>query len=374
MVVDVLERAGDLLDIPAGPDAASLADQHTARQALGRVWDRTLELLTVAAADDRAPLIDLLRGVKAADDRAREVQAARQSRAAQAVHSAMAMLGSPSSVSALLRRGPVAAASLGFDRVLLSRIDNALWIPETAYFDRDATWAQQLVEIGRRQPRTLDATLLETEMVRRRVAMIVNDAQEQPSVHPELAAVTMSRSYAAAPIMAAGRVVGFLHADLYFQQRHPDVTDRETLWLFCEGLGHALARASVLDRLDGMRVDAERLAGHARSAATSAGWTAVPGSRTGGPASAAAPTIMGATAFGADPDPDDDGVLTRREVEVVRLMAGGDTNAQIATRLLISEGTVKTHVKHILRKLDSANRAEAVSRWMRNDTARERAR
>jgi DNA-binding NarL/FixJ family response regulator len=60
-----------------------------------------------------------------------------------------------------------------------------------------------------------------------------------------------------------------------------------------------------------------------------------------------------------------DPTLTRREVEVLRLMAAGDTNARIATRLVISEGTVKSHVKHILRKLGAANRAEAVSHWLR---------
>src|SRR5581483_5113239 len=56
--------------------------------------------------------------------------------------------------------------------------------------------------------------------------------------------------------------------------------------------------------------------------------------------------------------------LTRRELEVLRLMAAGDTNGRIARRLVISEGTVKSHVKHILRKLGAANRAEAVSRWL----------
>jgi DNA-binding NarL/FixJ family response regulator len=61
--------------------------------------------------------------------------------------------------------------------------------------------------------------------------------------------------------------------------------------------------------------------------------------------------------------------LTRRELDVLRLMSGGRTNAQIARRLVIAEGTVKSHVKHILRKLDAANRAEAVSRWLRSGGA-----
>jgi DNA-binding NarL/FixJ family response regulator len=58
-------------------------------------------------------------------------------------------------------------------------------------------------------------------------------------------------------------------------------------------------------------------------------------------------------------------LLSRREIEVVSLMAEGMSNGAIATHLVISEGTVKTHVKHVLRKLKASNRAEAVFRYMR---------
>jgi DNA-binding NarL/FixJ family response regulator len=46
-------------------------------------------------------------------------------------------------------------------------------------------------------------------------------------------------------------------------------------------------------------------------------------------------------------------------------MTSGATNVRIAEQLVISEGTVKSHVKHILRKLRAANRAEAVARYLR---------
>ena len=72
--------------------------------------------------------------------------------------------------------------------------------------------------------------------------------------------------------------------------------------------------------------------------------------------------------FAADHSPADS-ALTRREIDVLRLMAAGETNAGIAERLIISEGTVKSHVKHILRKLGAANRAEAVCRYLRMDSA-----
>ena len=44
--------------------------------------------------------------------------------------------------------------------------------------------------------------------------------------------------------------------------------------------------------------------------------------------------------------------------------ARGASNVVIAERLAIKGGTVKSHVKHILRKLDAVNRAEAIARYM----------
>ncbi len=52
--------------------------------------------------------------------------------------------------------------------------------------------------------------------------------------------------------------------------------------------------------------------------------------------------------------------LTERELEVLRLMARGSTNPQIASQLLVAEGTVRFHVSNILRKLGLENRTQAV--------------
>ncbi len=60
-----------------------------------------------------------------------------------------------------------------------------------------------------------------------------------------------------------------------------------------------------------------------------------------------------------------EGLLTRRELDVLRLLAEGHTNRGIADALVISTGTVKFHINSILRKLRVANRAEAVSRYLR---------
>ena len=56
-----------------------------------------------------------------------------------------------------------------------------------------------------------------------------------------------------------------------------------------------------------------------------------------------------------------DETLTEREIDVLRHIAGGNRNRDIADRLFISEETVKVHIRHIMEKLGASDRTQAVA-------------
>jgi len=68
------------------------------------------------------------------------------------------------------------------------------------------------------------------------------------------------------------------------------------------------------------------------------------------------PALMPAFLTGKDDD-----TLTTREREILQLLADGMSNADVATKLFISQETVKSHVRHILAKLEADTRTQAVA-------------
>ena len=54
-------------------------------------------------------------------------------------------------------------------------------------------------------------------------------------------------------------------------------------------------------------------------------------------------------------------ILTPREREILQLLADGMSNADVAAQLFISQETVKSHVRHILAKLEADTRTQAVA-------------
>ncbi len=58
--------------------------------------------------------------------------------------------------------------------------------------------------------------------------------------------------------------------------------------------------------------------------------------------------------------------LSARELEVMSMIASGQTNGEIAAKLFLAEKTVKNHVRRIYAKLGVANRPAAIAHWQEN--------
>ncbi|WP_131770078.1 LuxR C-terminal-related transcriptional regulator [Candidatus Protofrankia californiensis] len=362
-VLDTVRQAEKLLTGAGLPKAADIVDLPSAADALGCVWRGVRAALhgdhaageQLANTDD---LVTLLIRARQTDEDLERQHATRRSATLRRAQSALSQFHqSGFSVAELIETTPVAVCALGFDRAIFSRIHDSLWVAESLHVEGDPDWAEQILQAGRESPEPLAPPLFETEIVRTRRPITVPDGQQRPRVHQAISRVSQTRSYVAAPVMPRGDVIGFLHADCYFQRRELTDLDRDLLSVFAAGFSYALDRAILLDRLAGLRARILRFAEdmilfvHERSPLPT------PRSSTPFDDELVAPTSDPAHRRIETP-------LTHRELDVLRLMTQGHTNHQIASKLVISEGTVKSHVKRILRKLVAANRAEAVSIWL----------
>jgi len=279
------------------------------------------------------------------------------------VQRALAQLRAIGSMEQMLVKAPEAVCThCGFKMAILWRVEEGVVTPVSGYSAEDPNVFEKVQRFcGKFAPLQLDAMVLESDMLRRRGPLIVHDALNDPRVIRELTRASNIHSYVAAPVMPEGRVIAFLHASTLAVD---DILDRDVLWAFAEGYGYALERTILLRRLhdQGERirelvVSTESVLAEIRQAGLQIS-TASEGLQ-------AAESEPVRTAMFSAPDSRVHQLLTRRELEIMELLAHGDTNRQIADRIVVSEGTVKSHVSQILRKMRAANRAEAVSKFMR---------
>ncbi len=288
--------------------------------------------------------------------------AAQEDAALAGVQRALAALREVATAGAVMDRGLRALCEhCGFTRAVLFRVRGSELVGEAIHFAQRPEWAAELLLESRRTPLPLRHMVPETEMLRRRTAALVERPQEDPRAFKPLVHAFETRSYAAAPLMPDGHVQAFVHADHFFEAgRDVDERDRLTLAAFAEGFGLALHRAVLLDNLAAQRQELQRaLHGATRTVEAMGDLDATVGRATedlhASLRSAGAQLPPGSERLEA--------LLTPRELEVMDLIAGGATNAEIARRLVVSDQTAKTHVSHVLRKLRATNRAEAVSRY-----------
>lgn len=245
------------------------------------------------------------------------LELARQRTLVPRVSDALAGLRTAGTLDDLVDAIPAHVALLGYERAMFSWVDDELWKPRSMHTPGGPGEAQAALAAGA-EPYLNVRDLLEVDVVRRRRAILVLDCESNPRVHPGIYPVTQSRTYVAAPVAARNHVAGMVHADRNVDTGLTDEFDRQLLLVFCESLG------ALLD---------QRLALRA-------------GDRSGPPTHVV---------------PDWASALTEREIDVLRLVALGLTNQQIAGRLYVSPETTKSHLKNLMRKLGVRTRGEAAA-------------
>jgi DNA-binding CsgD family transcriptional regulator len=249
----------------------------------------------------------------------------------------------------------VLSREFGFARTMISTVRGSVWLPQHLYIEDDGAdpYSRPFREYVAHAHIQLADAPLETELIRKRCGALVPSPKDDKRTFKEIVDVSGCCGYIAAPITVGGRAIGMLHAD----RPGPDgtvTTDHlEQLEAFAECLAVAFESAVLEEKAAQQRVEVENLCANVdellRRSARSALW----------------PLSGGAPGHRRDAVHDRDQpavpLLTAREREIMSYVATGATNGQIARCLVISEGTVKSHLKHIARKLKTSSRAAAVA-------------
>jgi LuxR family transcriptional regulator, regulator of acetate metabolism len=254
-------------------------------------------------------------------------------------------VGTPAGMIA--RSAEELGASSAFDSALVSGVEPGRLRPLAFWACPGPDGDTGLPELER-EPILLGYPLIDDEVARRLDAAVVTVAQNGPRALPLLALTLGWHSYVVAAIALEGKTVGLLHATRTGPPPLDDL-DLDVARLYAGGLGQAFERAVLRDKLQRQH----------RQLQAAGQWI---NGRIVELSAEQTPSIT--KDLGADGAAQLAELLTPRELEVLQLLARGLSNRAIATTLLLREGTVKYHVKNILRKLQSRSRTEAVSRYM----------
>jgi DNA-binding CsgD family transcriptional regulator len=319
-------------------DSQRLHDVAGVERFVARSWLETTRVLNSAHNLPPSAVADLV----AALNRLRDLEAAtiahRRASAASLHHrsvNALFEVSCSSSTDELFQSIPRQACGLGFDRVLFSTVTADTWHPRSVYNRDQSTWATRYLTDESANYR-VPAAAAHRHTVRVEAATMLEHRQREYGYM--LWKRSRSKSFWMIPLVDRQRVVGMIHADCHLSERIPTQTEIEALQEFCQRVSPLVSREIVKENSSAelpLRTTRE-------SISMAETLRLLDNSRTEAP-----------------------NTLSLREIEVVTLMAQGLTNLQIGRRLTITEGTVKSHVKRILKKTGSANRAEAVATWLK---------
>jgi LuxR family transcriptional regulator, regulator of acetate metabolism len=273
----------------------------------------------------------------------------RRSDALERVADAVRRLGEIGSPQGILdRAAEELVTSSELDRAMLGEVRGGELSVRTVWSADDGAGATAALEDLRRAPIALEYPSIEDEVARSQRTEIVRARTTRSRAARRLSEVLGWDGYVVAPLVVQGNTVGLLHADATATGRALDALDAEVASRYTEGLSGVFERAVLR----------EMLQLHHHELRSAVDWMSA---RLGQLATGA--DEWNAPARGGDPAGAE--TLTPRELDVLRLLAKGRTNLEIARALVVREGTIKYHVKNILRKLGATSRADAVSRYAR---------
>jgi DNA-binding CsgD family transcriptional regulator/GAF domain-containing protein len=346
----VAAAAGHLRWAPSEPPAESMEVQLSN---LRRRLEQRLEL--APDATDEAATAELLISILNLQSELLDAALGRRARHLTAIGNALARLRGLSPAEMVHTAPAVLSHEFGFSRTMISTVRGSVWLPQHLHIANDGIDPYSLPfldYVTGAQIQLADAPL-ETELVRKRSGALVRCPKEDKRTFKEIVDVSGSFGYIAAPITIQGRAIGMLHAD----RPEPDGIVRmdhlEQLEAFAECVAMAFESAVLDEKAQQQRLAVNNLCADVdellRRSARSELWS-MPGSTAGHRREAYhhadQPSVPS---------------LTAREREIMSYVATGATNSQIARCLVISEGTVKSHLKHIARKLSTSSRAAAVA-------------
>jgi LuxR family transcriptional regulator, regulator of acetate metabolism len=302
-----------------------------------------------------APVMDVAGGERALVDllalerELLELEYVRRADALERVSEAVRRLGEQGTTEGLLTRAAAElVAGSAFDRVLISEVVDRRVVPLTIADSADQPAADAaLGELGEAVI-GLEYPLVEYEVASGHEPEVVRVADAGARTPAPLARSLGWGSYAVAALVVGSTTIGLLHGDATHSGRTVDGLDGEVVGRYAEELAGVCERAVLRHTLELHRAEL--------SAAVH--WMSTRLGRLEDAAGLVNPRGVQGDARLVES-------LTTRELDVMRLLARGNTNLAIASALMIREGTVKYHVKNILRKLGATNRADAVARFVR---------
>jgi DNA-binding CsgD family transcriptional regulator len=330
--------------------AASDADLDDATDQLGQ----RLALLP-DSADEPEAAADLLISVLRLQCELLDDELSRRMRCLTEIRNALGDLRCLSPREMIHAAPAVLSREFGFARTMISTVRGSIWLPQHLHIENESDDAQswRLRECLTGAQIHLANAPVEAKLIRNRRGVLVPSPQQDKHRCREIIDVSGCSGYIAAPITVHDRAIGMLHADRPEPDGIVTMDHLDQLEAFAECLAVAFESAVLKEKAAQQHVAVGNLCAHVEELigrSTEPPWWQLSAGASGQRHAAYSRGDQRAVPS-----------LTARERQIMSHVAAGATNSEIARCLVISEGTVKSHLKHVARKLNTSSRAAAVA-------------